>query len=128
MKTINVVAAIIIENNRLFAVQRGYGEFKDYWEFPGGKIEPGEDNETALIREVREELNTEIKIKALFDTVDFDYPSFHLHMYCYLCDVLDGDLILLEHKDSRWLTKNYLNSVLWLPADLKIIENLSSIL
>ena len=128
MKTINVVAAIIKKDNRIFAVQRGYGDFKDMWEFPGGKIEEGETPENALSREILEELKTSIKVGALIDTIDYDYPTFHLHMYCYLCEIIDGDLLLLEHEDSSWLTKDTLYSVDWLPADLTIIKRIEQLL
>ena len=126
MKTIQVVAAIIIQDQHIFATQRGYGEFKDGWEFPGGKIEPGETHEQALIREIREELDTEIAVGPLFDTVEYDYPQFHLTMYCYICKVQSGKLILKEHKAARWLTKENLDSVAWLPADLGLIEKLKN--
>ena len=120
-KTIEVVAAIILRDGKLFATQRGYGEWKDWWEFPGGKIEPGEAPEDALKREIREELATEIEVGDLLTTVEYDYPKFHLIMHCYLCSIISGQLSLLEHEDARWLTKNDLNSVRWLPADLEII-------
>lgn len=126
MKTIQVVAAIIIQDNHIFATQRGYGEFKDGWEFPGGKIEPGETPEQALIREIREELDTEIVVGPLFDTVEYDYPQFHLTMYCYICKVQSGELVLKEHEAARWLTKENLDSVAWLPADLGLIEKLKN--
>ena len=121
MKHIEVVAAIIIKEGKLFATQRGYGEWKDWWEFPGGKIEPGELPEDALKREIREELATEIEVGELLATVEYDYPKFHLTMHCYLCSIISGQLSLLEHEDARWLTKDNLNSVRWLPADLEII-------
>ena len=120
-KTIEVVAAIILRDGKLFATQRGYGEWKDWWEFPGGKIEPGEAPEDALKREIREELATEIEVDDLLTTVEYDYPKFHLTMHCYLCSIISGQLSLLEHEDARWLTKDNLNSVRWLPADLEII-------
>lgn len=121
MKHIEVVAAIIIRDGKLFATQRGYGEWKDWWEFPGGKIEHGELPEDALKREIREELATEIEVGELLTTVEYDYPKFHLTMHCYLCSIISGQLSLLEHEDARWLTKDDLNSVRWLPADLEII-------
>ena len=121
-KTIEVVAAIIIRDGKLFATQRGYGEWKDWWEFPGGKTEPGEAPEDALKREIREELATEIGVEELLTTVEYDYPQFHLTMHCFLCSIVCGQLSLLEHEDARWLTKNDLNSVRWLPADLEIIS------
>lgn len=128
MKKIEVVAAIIQKGNKIFATQRGYGEFKDGWEFPGGKIEKGEGREEALIREIKEELDTEIKVEEQIDTVEYDYPQFHLTMYCFLCVILSGDLILKEHKASKWLTKEKLNSVNWLPADEGLVEKLKEIL
>lgn len=121
MKHIEVVAAIIIENGRIFATQRGYGEFKDWWEFPGGKVECGEDNESALIREIREELRTEIGIDKFLHTVEWNYPSFHLTMHCYLCHIISGSLELLEHESSQWLNTNNLESVNWLPADMELL-------
>ena len=123
-KSIEVVAAIIIKDGRYFATQRGYGEWKDWWEFPGGKMEPTETPEEALRREIREELATEIEVGALLTTVEYDYPGFHLTMHCYLCTVVSGQLSLLEHKDARWLTKEDLRSVKWLPADEQVIEQL----
>lgn len=122
MKTINVVAAVIESGGKYFATQRGYGEFKDWWEFPGGKIEPGETPEEALQREIREELETEISVDRHLATVDYDYPSFHLHMACYICHVATGNLHLVEAEDARWLAKEELDSVEWLPADKEVIE------
>lgn len=124
MKTIKVVAAVIKAENKIFATQRGYGEFKDKWEFPGGKIEPGETPQQALKREIQEELKTEIEVKDLIKTIEYDYPEFHLSMDCFWCDVIKGDLTLLEAEDSRWLTKENLYSVDWLPADLELIESI----
>lgn len=121
MKTINVVAAVIINDNRIFATQRGYGQWKDWWEFPGGKIESGESPEEALRREIREELATEIIVGDLLTTVEYDYPDFHLSMQCFLCKTASGNLTLLEHEDARWLTKGELDSVNWLPADKNVI-------
>lgn len=123
-KNIEVVAAIIIQEGRLFATQRGYGEWKDWWEFPGGKIEPGESPKDALKREIREELATEIEVGNLLTTVEYDYPKFHLMMHCYLCDIIRGQLSLLEHEDARWLTKDELDGVKWLPADVEVIKAL----
>ena len=123
-KRIEVVAAIIIKDNRLFATQRGYGEWKDWWEFPGGKIEEGEAPKDALKREIREELATEIEIGNLITTVEYDYPKFHLTMHCYLCSIIGGQLSLLEHEDARWLTMKELDSVKWLPADLEVLKAL----
>lgn len=128
MKTIKVVAAIIQDGNKIFATQRGYGEFKDGWEFPGGKIEQGETPEEALVREIKEELDTEIEVGEQIHTVEYDYPEFHLTMYCFLCRVLSGDLILKEHEAARWLTKETLDSVDWLPADEGLIEKLKRVL
>lgn len=124
MKTIHVVAAIIKKEGRYFATQRGYGEFKDGWEFPGGKIEQGESPEEALQREIREELDTQISVGRLFTTVDYDYPEFHLHMLCYVCRVVSGKLRLLEAEDAKWLTREELNSVNWLPADRDVVRAL----
>ena len=121
MKTIEVVAAVIREGDRIFATQRGYGDWKDYWEFPGGKIESGETPEDALIREIREELGAEIAVDSYLTTVNYDYPAFHLHMRCYLAHVTHGALVLKEHEDSRWLAKEELDSVAWLPADRAIL-------
>lgn len=122
MKSINVVAAIITNDNSFFATQRGYGEFKDWWEFPGGKIERGEKPEEALVREIKEELDTEIVVNELLHTVEYDYPEFHLTMHCYFCEVVSGELELKEHEAAKWLEKNELDSVQWLPADQEIIE------
>ncbi len=124
---INVVAAVIHdEQGRIFATQRGYGRWKDYWEFPGGKIEPGETPEQALHREIMEELNTAITIEHLIHTVDYDYPDFHLHMYCYSCRVDSGQLELKEHEDARWLDRQQLTSLNWLPADRELINKLAT--
>lgn len=125
-KHIEVVAAIIVRDCRIFATQRGYGEWKDWWEFPGGKIEPGESPEDALKREIREELATEIEVDELLTTVEYDYPKFHLTMHCYLCTIISGDLSLLEHEDARWLALDELDCVKWLPADKDVIEKLST--
>ena len=121
MKKIKVVAAIIIEQGKVFATQRGYGEFKDGWEFPGGKVEDGETPENALVREIREELDTEIEVGELLETVEYDYPKFHLSMDCFICKIKAGNLILKEHEAAKWLTKETLDSVEWLPADLGLI-------
>ena len=125
-KHIVVVAAIIVRDGRIFATQRGYGEWKDWWEFPGGKIEHGESTEDALKREIREELATEIEVDELLATVEYDYPKFHLTMHCYLCTIISGDLSLLEHEDARWLALDELDCVKWLPADKDVIEKLST--
>ena len=127
MKRIEVVAAIIHdENGRIFATQRGYGEFKDYWEFPGGKMEPGESPEEALKREIWEELETKIVIERLVATIEYDYPAFHLTMHCYWCKVETGSLTLKEHEAARWLDRNHLESVNWLPADLQLLQTIKS--
>ncbi len=175
MKTVRVVAAIIIENDKVFATQRGDGEFKDGWEFPGGKIEPGETPEEAIVREIKEELDTEVevielldtveydypnfhlsmgcficKIKSgdlvlkehevkeeldtevevieLLDTVEYDYPNFHLSMGCFICKIKSGDLVLKEHEDAKWLTKDTLGSVEWLPADMGLVREIEKYL
>lgn len=129
MKTIRVVAALIkaVNDNGepiIFATQRGYGDFKGGWEFPGGKIEDGETPQEALKREIMEELDTEISVGKLFDTVEYDYSNFHLSMDCYWCDVVRGDLVLKEHEAARWLDKESLYSVEWLPADVSLIEKI----
>lgn len=127
-KRIEVVAAIILNQDKIFATQRGYGEFKDGWEFPGGKMEQGESPEQALKREIREELDVEIEVGQLFDTVEYDYPSFHLTMHCFLCTIKTGELVLKEHEAAKWLNKESLDSVDWLPADLGLIEKLKDAL
>lgn len=124
MKTVRVVAAIIIENGKVFATQRGYGEFKDGWEFPGGKIEQGETPEEAIVREIKEELDTEVKAIELLDTVEYDYPKFHLSMDCFICKILSGDLVLKEHEAAKCLTRETLDSVEWLPADQGLIAQI----
>ena len=126
MKQIEVVAAIICKDDKIFATQRGYGDFKDWWEFPGGKMEPGETPEEALKREIREELSTDISVDKFLYTVDYDYPKFHLTMHCYYCSLLDEALHLNEHEAARWLTKDQLDSVDWLPADLVVAENIKN--
>ena len=128
MKTINVVAAIIIKDNKIFATQRGYGEFKDGWEFPGGKVEQGEAPENAIVREIKEELDTVIEVIEYFDTVEYDYPNFHLSMKCYICTVVSGKLEVLEHEAAKWLDKDSLDSVAWLPADLGLVDKLKDYL
>lgn len=124
MKTIKVVAAIIIDDGKVFATQRGYGEFKGGWEFPGGKIEDGETPEEALVREIKEELDTVVEVGELIDTVEYDYPNFHLSMDCFICTIKEGELVLKEHEDAKWLTKETLDSVEWLPADEGLVEKL----
>ena len=124
MKTIRVAAAIILQEGSVFATQRGYGKWKDWWEFPGGKIEENETPQEALVREIREELDTEIAVGDLFDTVEYDYPDFHLSMKCYICTVVSGNLVLKEHEAARWLDRENLDSVDWLPADLDLIRKL----
>lgn len=122
MKSIEVVAGIIRRNDRILATQRGYGEFKDGWEFPGGKTERGETPQQALVREIKEELKSEIRVGEKLCTVEYDYPKFHLTMHCFWCDLLDGEPVLLEHEAARWLTADELNSVDWLPADVQVVE------
>lgn len=129
MKTIRVVAAVIKNNNRdgeavVLATQRGYGDLKGGWEFPGGKIEIYESPKQALVREIREELETEIVVGDLIDTIEYDYPKFHLSMDCFWCEIVSGGLVLKEHKAAKWLTKNKLDSVNWLPADIRLINKL----
>ncbi len=124
MKTIRVAAAIIRHDGKIFATERGYGAWKDYWEFPGGKIEPGETPEEALRREIREELDTEIAVGQKAAAVEYDYPEFHLSMDCFFAEVIRGSLVLKEHEAAKWLPKNELDSVRWLPADRGLIEML----
>ncbi|XME02111.1 (deoxy)nucleoside triphosphate pyrophosphohydrolase [Lachnospiraceae bacterium C1.1] len=130
MKTVKVAAAVIKAKNKkgesiIFASQRGYGEFKDGWEFPGGKVEVNESSEEALKREIMEELETEISVGKLIDTIEYDYPNFHLSMDCFWCEILKGDLVLKEHEAARWLTKEELHDVDWLPADISLIDKIS---
>ena len=131
MKTVRVVAAVIKAINEngepiIFATQRGYGDFKGGWEFTGGKIEEGETPQEALKREIMEELDTEISVGELINTVEYDYPTFHLSMDCFWCEIVKGDLVLKEHEAAKWVTKEQLNSVEWLPADIKLVENIST--
>lgn len=126
MKKIEVVAAIIYKNGAYFATQRGYGEFEGMWEFPGGKIELGETAESALKREIQEELGIDITVDKFLCTTDYDYPSFHLTMHCYLCSIISGEIELREHKSARWLTVEALDSVEWLPADKEVVEKLKT--
>lgn len=129
MKTIRVVAAVIKATNEkgepmIFATQRGYGDFKGGWEFPGGKIEAGETPREALVREIKEELETEIAVGELIDTIEYDYPTFHLSMDCFWAEIVSGDLVLKEHEAAKWLTRDELNSVEWLPADVTLVEKM----
>ena len=128
MKTINVVAAVIMKDGKVFATQRGYGEFKDGWEFPGGKVEAGESPEEALCREIREELEVEVNVGDLIDTIEYDYPAFHLSMKCYACTTAGGSPHLLEHEAARWLSADQLDSVAWLPADITLIPKIAGLL
>lgn len=133
MKTVKVVAAIIKAVNEngetiIFATQRGYGDFKGGWEFPGGKIESGETPQEALKREIIEEIDTEVSVGELMDTVEYDYPQFHLSMDCFWCQIVRGNLVLKEHEAARWLTKDELNNVEWLPADITLIEKIRNLL
>lgn len=134
MKTITVSGAVILRTTpethqkEVFATQRGYGEYKDWWEFPGGKLEEGESPEECIIREIREELATEVKAEKVLGTIEYDYPAFHLKMHCILCSIVSGKLELLEHENSRWLTKETLKSVNWLPADELILDKIAILL
>lgn len=127
-KIVRVVAAVIKKDNKIYATQRGYGEFKGGWEFPGGKIEANETSQEALVREIREELETVIKVNDLIDTVEYDYPNFHLSMDCFWCEIVSGNLVLVEAEDAKWLSKEELYSVDWLPADLGLIEKIKNVL
>ncbi|MCI6061776.1 MAG: 8-oxo-dGTP diphosphatase MutT [Dorea sp.] len=122
MKTVKVVAAVIRCEDKIFATARGYGDFKGQWEFPGGKIEPGENPQQALVREIKEELDTEIAVGELITTIEYDYPTFHLSMDCFWCSVVSGELVLKEAQEARWLSVDQLNSVKWTPADIEIVD------
>lgn len=124
-KIIKVVAAIIVDDGKIFATQRGYGDFKGGWEFPGGKIEVGETPEEALAREIKEELEVDIKVGDLLDTVEYDYPTFHLSMDCFWAEIISGDLVLKEHEAAKWLTKDELDSVDWLQADVTLVTKIT---
>lgn len=124
MKTVKVVAAVIRDKERIFATQRGYGEFKGGWEFPGGKIEEGETPEEALIREIQEELEVSVSVGELIQCIEYDYPSFHLSMDCFWAEIQSGNLVLKEHEAAKWLTKNELDSVNWLEADLELVDKI----
>ena len=123
-KTINVVAALIRDGKRVFATARGYGNYKGWWEFPGGKVEPGESPENALVREIREELDSEISVDEYISTIEHDYPEFHLSMRCYWCSLISGDLVLKEAEDAKWLNVETIDSVKWLPADITLIDEI----
>lgn len=127
MKHIEVVAAVICRDGKYLATQRGYGEYKDYWEFPGGKVEAGETREEALVREIREELDTVINVDTFLTTVDYDYPSFHLTMHCYLCTLPDSRLVLKEHENALWLHADEMGRVAWLPADREVVKLLADV-
>jgi 8-oxo-dGTP diphosphatase len=124
IKTINVVAALITDGKRVFATARGYGNYKGWWEFPGGKIEVGESPEEALAREIREELESEISVDEYIDTIEYDYPEFHLSMRCYWCSLISGKLVLKEAEDAKWLDARTIDSVKWLPADITLIDSI----
>lgn len=126
MKTVKVVAAIIRNHDRIFATQRGYGEFKDGWEFPGGKIEEGETPAEALVREIREELDTTISVNEKIACIEYDYPTFHLSMECFWAEIISGDLVLKEHEAAKWLSVEELDTVAWLPADLELVEKIKA--
>ena len=128
MKTVDVVAAIIRDGNKILSTQRGYGDYKDGWEFPGGKIEPGETSQQALQREIREELDTQITVGDLLTTIEYDYPTFHLRMLCFWCRIVEGTPVLKEHEAARWLDLEHIDAVDWLPADQLILEKIEELL
>lgn len=128
MKTVRVVAAIIIRDGKVFASQRGYGQWQGWWEFPGGKIEAGECPQEALVREIREELEAEIQVGELIETIEWDYPDFHLTMHCFVCSLVSESMHLNEHEDSAWLTRDTLHSVRWLPADKGLVDRLKKMI
>ena len=128
LRHIEVVAAIILDGSRVLATQRGYGKWRGWWEFPGGKVQPGESHEEALLREIKEELDAAIVVDRFQTTVEYDYPDFHLTMHCYLCHLCDGYFTLKEHSDARWLSADTINSVQWLPADKDLVASLTSVL
>lgn len=128
MKTVKVVAAIIIRDGKVFASQRGYGQWQGWWEFPGGKIEAGECPQEALVREIREELEAEIQVGELIETIEWDYPDFHLTMHCFVCSLVSESMHLNEHEDSAWLTRETLHSVKWLPADKGLVDRLKKMI
>lgn len=128
MKTIEVVAAVIVRDGQVFATQRGYGEWQGWWEFPGGKMEPGESPQVALVREIREELDAEISVGRLLETVEWDYPKFHLTMHCFLCSLLSDSVHLNEHEAAAWLTRDTLHSVKWLPADEGLVGKIGEVM
>lgn len=124
LKTINVVAALITDGKRVFATSRGYGNYKGWWEFPGGKVEKGETPEDALVREIREELDSEIRVDEYIETIEYDYPEFHLSMRCYWCTLISGNMVLKEAEDAKWLDVEHIDSVKWLPADITLIDKI----
>lgn len=128
MKTIEVVAAVIRDGGRILATERGYGDFKGSWEFPGGKMEPGETPEAAVVREIEEELRVTVRPTAFIETVEYDYPTFHLTMHCFMCEVVSGEITLTEHLAMKWLTKETLETVDWLPADVSVVRKLEEML